>query len=109
MAKGIFHSPTEAVAKPEGNILQVRVLSPKKMIFLGQAESVTSTNSAGKFDILPQHANFITLIKNHPIVIISKQKQVMQYTFNLAILYALNNSVTIYTEISTLKEATPVS
>jgi F0F1-type ATP synthase epsilon subunit len=93
------------VVKPAQQILQVRVLSPKKMIFLGQAESVTSTNTTGKFDILPQHANFITLIKNSPIVIINKQKQKVEFTFNLAIMYALNNNVTIYTEISTLKES----
>ena len=102
--KSTISDTTAAIVKPTGNILQVRVLSPKKMIFLGQAESVTSTNTNGKFDILPQHANFITLIKNQPIVIINKEKKKIEFTFNLAIMYALNNHVTVYTDISTLKE-----
>lgn len=91
---------TPTVIKPVDVILQVRIISPKKMIFLGLADSVTATNSAGKFDILAQHANFITLIKNSEIVIMTKEKKRVSFTFNLAILYAVNNKVTIYTDIS---------
>ena len=93
----------QAVQQPRQQILQVRILSPKKMIFLGQAEAVTSVNTTGKFDILAEHANFITLIKNQPITIHKKQGESVEFTFNLAILYALNNTVTIYTDISTFK------
>lgn len=99
---GIYHSAKEVVVKPDSNILQVRILSPKKMIFLGQAESISSTNSSGKFDILPQHANFITLVKNKPIIVTTKDGQQESFTFNLAIVLAINNAVTVYTDIGTV-------
>ena len=101
MNKGVYHSAAEAVIKPEGDILQVKIISPKKMIFLGQAVAVSSTNSTGKFDILPQHANFITLIKNKPLIVTTKDQKQQTFTFNLAIVLALNNSVTVYSEIGT--------
>lgn len=103
--KGVFHSAKEAVVRPQGNILQVKILSPKKMIFLGQADSVSSTNSSGKFDILPQHANFITLVKNKPLVV-TTSKGTQSYTFNLAIVLAINNAVTVYTDIGTVSDNT---
>jgi len=104
--KGIHHSAKEAVIRPTGNVLQVRILSPKKMIFLGQADSVSSANSTGKFDILPQHANFITLVKNKPITVTTKDTQ-QSFTFNLAIVLAINNAVTIYTDIGSVEALPP--
>ena len=41
--------------------LQVRIVSPKGEVFKGEATAVSSRNSVGNFDILPQHANFVTL------------------------------------------------
>ena len=32
-------------------------------IFSGEVLSVSSENDSGKFDILPEHANFITLVR----------------------------------------------
>jgi F0F1-type ATP synthase epsilon subunit len=101
---GIYHSANDAVIRPNSNILQVRILSPKKMIFLGQADALSSMNSTGKFDILPQHANFITLVKNKPIVVTTKDGQQQSFTFNLAIVLAINNAVTVYTDIGTVAD-----
>jgi F0F1-type ATP synthase epsilon subunit len=48
--------------------LTVTVKSTKKEEFNGLARSITSTNYKGKFDILPYHTNFITLIKEFIII-----------------------------------------
>lgn len=77
----------------------VRVISPKQIIYQGNALSVSSTNSAGKFDILAEHANFITLIENSPIVIRTVDKQSVVFKFPLAIIYTTRNTVNIYTQI----------
>ena len=92
------------VINPNPDILQVRILSPKKMIFLGQASSLSSNNSAGKFDILSQHANFITLVKNTPIFLIKDNGEKLTFNFNLAIILAVNNIVTVYSDISDLSQ-----
>ena len=45
--------------------LQVVIKSRKKELYNSFASSVTSINSTGVFDVLPQHANFITLVKDY--------------------------------------------
>lgn len=79
--------------------LQVRITSPLKVVFEGTAQSVSSTNIKGPFDVLPYHANFITLIENAPIVVRQTDGKIASFTFNIAIMYAKENRVDIYTEI----------
>lgn len=81
------------------DILQVRIVSPKQDIFQGPALAVSSTNSVGRFDILPQHANFVTLIQNQPITLRLADKQRRTFQFPLAIIYVIENKVNIYTDI----------
>ena len=80
--------------------LKVRIITPRKVIFEDQALSVSSTNSSGKFDILPEHANFITIVENQTITIRIRNKRRLTFSFPLAIIYNINNMVNIYTDIS---------
>jgi F0F1-type ATP synthase epsilon subunit len=79
--------------------INLKIISPKEEFFNGQVSSVSSENSAGKFDILPRHANFITFIHNKPIVVKKLDKKILTYQFPMAIIYATNNRVNIYTDI----------
>lgn len=101
------------------NTLTVKILSPTQTIYDGEALSISSANSLGKFDILPYHANFITLVQNTSIVLRVKKKeaeqeslpakaieelfgrniQELKYQFDLAIVFAKDNLVKIYTHI----------
>ncbi|PIV01185.1 hypothetical protein COS55_02365 [Candidatus Shapirobacteria bacterium CG03_land_8_20_14_0_80_40_19] len=44
-------------------LLSLTVRTRDKVLFEGEAKSVTSTNEIGVFSVLPQHANFISVIK----------------------------------------------
>lgn len=79
--------------------LNVRIDSPEKVIWEGKATSVSSVNSEGNFDILPEHASFITFVENKPVIVREEKKELGRYTFERAILYVHNNVVTIYTNI----------
>lgn len=101
------------------NYLNVKILSPTQTIFDGQVLSISSTNTTGKFDILPYHANFITLVQKSPIIlrvrkkgsenkpfalravneILERDVDQIKYGFDTAIIYARENSVKIYTNI----------
>lgn len=81
------------------NLLQVRIVSPKQDIFQGPALSVSSRNQAGNFDILPLHANFVTLVEDYPITLRLAGGQKKTFSFKLAIIYLVNNKVNIYTDI----------
>jgi len=48
--------------------LTVVVRNKDKVLYSGQVAAVTSINDKGIFDILPQHANFISLIKEKVII-----------------------------------------
>lgn len=82
--------------------LQVKVMTPHKILFQGPALAVSSVNSEGKFDILPEHANFISLIENQAVSIIQTNKQIINFNFTQAIVVNLKNQVTIYAEPSSL-------
>lgn len=83
----------------DNNVVQVKVSSPIKDYYAGPATSISSVNSKGKFDILAYHANFLTFVKNQPIVIRIPQKKPLTFHFPFAIIYNSNNSVHIFTDI----------
>lgn len=78
------------------DILTVTINSPKEHVWEGKAFTVSSVNSQGPFDILPQHANFITLIEDKPIVI-RTPIEILKYTFTKSLIYTHDNYVYIYT------------
>ncbi len=83
---------------PQKEKLKVIINSPDKIIWNGVATSVSSKNSAGSFDVLPEHANFITMIQNEPIIVRFLDKEHI-FTYKNSVLSVYNGIVTIYTEI----------
>ncbi|MBI4036685.1 hypothetical protein HY386_02305 [Candidatus Daviesbacteria bacterium] len=79
--------------------LKVRILSPKEVLFEGEALSVSSRNVSGKFDILPEHANFMTLVENSPLIIQKSDQQRVTFNLTLALIYTSKDQVNIYTDI----------
>lgn len=80
-----------------GDNIYITISSPEKQIWEGQALSISSVNSDGLFDILPFHANFITIIENQPITIQTETGK-QEFKFPKAILHVSKNIVHIYTE-----------
>ncbi len=79
--------------------LHVRIISPQQVILDTNAQSVSSKNLLGNFDILPQHANFITMVENSPIVVRNRGQKDLVFNFPLAIILTRENKVDIYTYI----------
>lgn len=77
--------------------LHVRIVSPLRLILDTEAEAVSSKNQSGGFDILAEHANFITLVENFPIIIRLKDQKRLVFKFPLAIILTVDNKVNIYT------------
>lgn len=68
-------------------------------IFDGEVSSLTSYNELGRFDILPQHANFISLIQKE---IIYRDKDHKEKGLNLTngIIKVEDNKIFVYVGIS---------
>lgn len=83
--------------------LTVRVISPKEILFSGEANSVSSKNSKGKFDILPYHAKFLTFIEKQKIEIRTTGNKNLEFNFPFAIIYNNNNKIDIFTDLNVTK------
>jgi len=78
--------------------LEVKVFcSPiiEKEPFRGMAEAVSSQNKLGKFDILPGHTNFITIILDN-LTIYTSNKRKITYQFERGVLEVSENKVNIF-------------
>lgn len=78
--------------------LEVYIRSRKKDYFKGLASSITSINEKGEFDVLPLHANFITLIKDF-IVIDKKTQAEQKIEIKTGVLSVSSNKVDIYLDL----------
>ena len=65
------------------------------LLFQGQVEAVSSLNDKGPFDVLPQHANFITLIKKF-VTMHLPDKQEKRMELESGILKVRDNRVEVY-------------
>ena len=79
--------------------MHVRISNVADTVWEGDAFSVSSENSAGPFDILPMHSNFITLVKNKPITITHVDGTKERYTFKQSVIFVHDNNVKIFAEI----------
>ena len=84
----------------EQDTLKVRISKATKIVWEGEATAVSSKNADGPFDVLPMHANFLTLIHEDPIVIRYVDGGSETYQFTQAVMYVRDNEVRIYTEIA---------
>lgn len=81
--------------------LKVRINSPQAVVWEGEADSVSSENDIGVFDVLPEHANFITMILGKVIIIRQNEHEQddKKFKFERALLVNKENEVLIYVQI----------
>jgi len=75
--------------------LSVSVKDRREVLFVGKATSVTSRNVSGEFDILCEHANFITLVYDYVLVDkgLSSEKK---FPLKNGVITAVANVVNVY-------------
>lgn len=71
---GQFVEDERAAGKPAApkqavDMLHVKVWSPFRVYFDGEAHSLSGVNATGPFDILPQHSNFISLLNACELIV----------------------------------------
>ncbi len=75
--------------------LKVIVRKKDKLLFSDIAESVSSINDVGPFDVLPYHKNFVCIIKSN-VEIKQSGGGIFSIPVNRGIFQARNNCVEIY-------------
>lgn len=82
--------------------LFVSVKSPEGTLFEGNAIAVSSFNDDGPFDILPMHANFISIIKKK-IVLFQTKQSIKEFKLDTAVLKASGNFIRVFLGIENLQ------
>jgi F0F1-type ATP synthase epsilon subunit len=62
--------------QPVRDRLTVKVWSPFKVYFDGEAQSVSGVNATGPFDVLPRHHSFISLLSASDLLLRTAQGDV---------------------------------
>lgn len=68
-------SVTAYDAKPTPGLLRVKIYTPFKVFYEGDARSVSAINDTGEFDILPSHHNFITMLRPCDVKVETPKKE----------------------------------
>lgn len=84
--------------EPASQKLNVHILwhsFSKDPDFHGEAHSMTTENELGLFDVLPKHANLISLIRNQ-IIVQTKEGKELNYKFRSGVLEVSGNMVKVF-------------
>lgn len=75
--------------------LQLTIRARETVEYDGRVLSITSFNDRGKFDVTPNHANFISLIKDK--ILINKTDGTQQeFKLNRAVMRVEGNKIGVY-------------
>lgn len=77
--------------------ISVTILSPDSIVWSGRVLSLSSSNGEGNFDIIPDHARFMTLLRKVPLVVHELDGSDASFTFDTAVLFFQDNVAKIYT------------
>lgn len=80
---------------PRKTLLNLKVRTPEKVIYEGNARAVTSVNERGIFDVLPAHQNFITLI-SEKLSIVDAQGEKQDFSVQGGVMKVYENNVSIF-------------
>lgn len=90
--------PTQDPSFPKiqpNQALRVMLRNSEKVIYDGTAWAVSSVNDRGVFDILPNHINFITMIKDS-LTIHKPDRTIQEYKIRTGLMRVSSNTIEIY-------------
>ncbi|MEK7526187.1 MAG: hypothetical protein AAB546_01765 [Patescibacteria group bacterium] len=92
--------PNRPNQQSTNNQLQLTVRDRTTTLFNGEIKNLSSVNEKGKFDILGEHANFISIVKEKLIVRLLDGKQ-QEIPIDQGVLKVRENKIVIFLGIKT--------
>lgn len=77
------------------NFIHVFVMTGDSVVFDSKATSVSSRNETGRFDILPLHTNFISIVREFILIQINAEQK-KEIVIKSGILRVYENNVQIF-------------
>ena len=102
----MLKEPTEKLQKKKSvkqslqdmTLDNVKVYSPFKVYFDGEAQSISGVNGTGPFDILPGHKNFMSLLKKCKLVIRTK-RGAETIPIDRGVMHVRGDQVTVFLDV----------
>ena len=79
--------------------MRVKVYSPLRDYYDGQAFSLTAENATGPFDILPKHHNFISLLSPCDLVIRTVKDNEQRIRISGGLIHVKANQVIVFLDV----------
>jgi len=86
------------VKASKSETISVKVYSPFKVFFAGDALSVSAENGTGPFDVLPEHHNFLTLL-NPCELVIRTPRQEQKIHIERGVMHVKENKVLVFLDV----------
>lgn len=101
-----FKTPESTLdPKQLSRVMHLLIRNREKVIYDGDAMAVSSVNDHGPFDVLGQHINFISIIKEY-IKILKTDNTTQEYKLRTGLMKVNGNKIEIYVGISELPSST---
>lgn len=86
--------------EPQQATLSVIARAPFNVYYEGKAEAVSATNKVGRFDILPGHADFFSILKSDDVTIEpGGGADPVSFTINNGIITVRDNEVLLFVDM----------
>ena len=83
--------------------ITITIYSLESILYQGKVNALTSVNEKGKFDILPMHSNFISIVRDY-LILHGKNGSDKQFKLSQGVLKLTNNEAFIFLGLEGLKE-----
>lgn len=84
---------------PDDGCMLVKIYTPFTTFFEGNAHSVTAVNETGRFDVLPGHHNFITMLKSGDVVVEKTDKEQQAIPIARGLMHVRDNRLIVFLDI----------
>lgn len=91
-------SPGKKSQKDEP-VMRVRVSSPFKIFFDEEALSISGENATGPFDILPHHHNFMSLLTDSELLVMTRNRTATRIKISGGIMHVKADQVVVFLNV----------
>jgi F0F1-type ATP synthase epsilon subunit len=77
----------------------LKISSAEQTLFEGDAQSLSSQNASGPFDILPDHSSFVCLLDNVAVDYLDAQAQSKQVHVHRGLVSVKANKVRVFVDL----------
>jgi F0F1-type ATP synthase epsilon subunit len=89
---------TKYAPKLSKDQIYVKIYAPFKDYYDGVAKSITATNDTGRFDVLAEHHNFITILNSGDIVVRDDQGEHV-IKIEQGIMHVKGNQIVVFLDV----------